>query len=100
MLVAPFSVIRSREGEVDGRFIASVVAERGCERKYGIPASNPFANDNNPDTLGEIYAYGVRNPQRLFWDAKNGNMFMSDIGQNTVEEISPVAAGANLGWND
>jgi hypothetical protein len=26
-------------------------------------------------------------------------MFMSDIGQNTVEEISPVTAGANLGWN-
>src|SRR4029077_11586108 len=42
---------------------------------------------------------GVRNPQRLFWDSKNRNMFMSDIGQNTVEEISPVTAGANLGWN-
>ena len=27
-------------------------------------------------------------------------MFMSDIGQNIVEEISPVTAGANLGWND
>jgi glucose/arabinose dehydrogenase len=30
--------------------------------KYGIPASNPFANDGKDDTLGEIYAYGVRNP--------------------------------------
>jgi len=67
--------------------------------KYGIPAANPFANDGDPNTLGEIYAYGVRNPQRLFWDSKNRNMFMSDIGQNTVEEISPVTAGANLGWN-
>ena len=27
-------------------------------------------------------------------------MYMSDIGQNIVEEISPVKAGANLGWND
>jgi hypothetical protein len=67
--------------------------------KYGIPASNPFANDGKDETLGEIYAYGVRNPQRLFWDSKNGNMFMSDIGQDSVEEISPVMAGANLGWN-
>jgi len=67
--------------------------------KYGIPASNPFASDGKEDTLGEIYAYGVRNPQRLFWDPKNGNMFMSDIGQDTIEEISPVTAGANLGWN-
>ena len=26
-------------------------------------------------------------------------MFLADIGQNAVEEISPVTAGANLGWN-
>ena len=67
--------------------------------KYGIPASNPFASDGKPETLGEIYAYGVRNCQRLFWDSRNGNMFMSDIGQDTVEKISRVTAGANLGWN-
>ncbi len=68
--------------------------------KYGIPPANPFANDGKTETLGEIYAYGVRNPQRLFWDSKTGRMFMSDVGQNIVEEISPVTAGANLGWND
>jgi hypothetical protein len=27
-------------------------------------------------------------------------MFLADIGQNIVEEISPVTSGANLGWND
>mgnify|MGYP001281241889 FL=1 len=37
---------------------------------------------------------------RFGWDSKNGAMYMSDIGQNIVEEISPVTAGANLGWND
>ena len=26
-------------------------------------------------------------------------MYLADIGQNIVEEISPVTAGANLGWN-
>jgi hypothetical protein len=26
-------------------------------------------------------------------------MFLADIGQNVVEKISPVTAGANLGWN-
>jgi hypothetical protein len=67
--------------------------------KYGIPAGNPHVNDNNPDTLGEIYTSGVRNCQRIFWDSKNGTMFMSDIGQNTVEKISRVTPGANLGWN-
>jgi hypothetical protein len=68
--------------------------------KYGIPAGNPFVSDNDPRTLGEIYAYGVRNPQRFGWDSRNGNLFLADIGQGTVEEISPVTPGANLGWND
>ncbi len=76
------------------------VGKNSGNGKYGIPGANPFANDNKTDTLGEIYAYGVRNPQRLFWDAKTNRMFMSDIGQNIVEEISPVTPGANLGWND
>jgi hypothetical protein len=75
------------------------LGSNSANAKNGVPPSNPFANDGNNETLGEIYAYGVRNPQRLFWDPKNGNMFMSDIGQDTVEEISPVTAGANLGWN-
>jgi hypothetical protein len=67
--------------------------------KYGVPASNPFVSDGDASTLGEIYASGVRNPQRLSWDPKTGNMFLADIGQNIVEEISLVTAGANLGWN-
>jgi glucose/arabinose dehydrogenase len=65
--------------------------------KYGIPASNPFVS--KAGALGEIYAYGVRNPQRFSWDSKDGKMYVADIGQNIVEEISPVTAGANLGWN-
>jgi len=67
--------------------------------KYGIPKDNPFASDNNPETLGEIYAYGVRNPQRFAWDSRTGNMYLADIGQNIVEEVSQVTRGANLGWN-
>jgi len=67
--------------------------------KYGIPASNPFADGRTPNALKEIFAYGLRNPQRFAWDPRNGNMFVSDIGQNIVEEISLVTAGANLGWN-
>ena len=68
--------------------------------EYGIPASNPFAGSGDAHTLGEIYAYGVRNAQRFAWDPDNGNMFVSDIGQSIVEELSLVTAGANLGWND
>jgi glucose/arabinose dehydrogenase len=65
--------------------------------KYGVPASNPFVS--GAGALPEIYAYGIRNAQRFGWDSKTGAMYMSDIGQNVVEEVSPVTAGGNLGWN-
>jgi glucose/arabinose dehydrogenase len=67
--------------------------------KYGIPVDNPFVSDGNPETLGEIYAYGLRNPQRFAWDPRNGNLFLADIGQNVVEKLTLVPKGANLGWN-
>jgi hypothetical protein len=67
-------------------------------KKYGIPPANPFVK--TPGALPEIYAYGLRNPQRFGWDSRGGALFVADIGQGTIEEISPVTAGANLGWND
>ena len=65
--------------------------------KYGIPADNPFVSTDG--ALGEIYALGLRNPQRFAWDPSNGRMYVADIGQNTIEELSPVPRGGNLGWN-
>jgi hypothetical protein len=65
--------------------------------KNGIPSGNPFVGKTG--VLGEIYVYGLRNPQRFGWDARNGNLFIADIGQNIVEELSVARAGANLGWN-
>lgn len=73
------------------------LGKNGRGGKYGIPAANPFVKQ--AEALPEIFAYGIRNAQRFAWDAKGGAMYLSDIGQNIVEEVSPVSAGANLGWN-
>ena len=75
------------------------LGKNSANGKYGIPKDNPYVNDNDPNTLGEIYAVGLRNPQRFAWDSRNGNLFVADIGQNIVEEVSLVTKGANLGWN-
>ena len=32
----------------------------------------------------------MRNPQRFGWDPRNGTMYIADIGQNIVEEVSRV----------
>jgi hypothetical protein len=58
--------------------------------QYGIPPDNSFVGDEHTNALGEIYAYGMRNPQRFGWDPANGNLFMADIGQNIVEKVSLV----------
>ncbi len=64
---------------------------------YTIPMANKFASDGDPDTLGEIYAYGFRNAHRLSWDT-DGTMFATDIGMNHIEEVNIVRNGGNYGW--
>ncbi len=63
--------------------------------KYGIPKNNPFAD--NPKKAGEVYAYGFRNPNRIFWDAK-GKMYATDIGQHSIEELNQIEPGKFYGW--
>lgn len=65
---------------------------------YTIPPINPFAADGDPETLGEIYAYGFRNAHRLSWDLTDGTMFVTDIGMNQIEEVNIVHEGGNYGW--
>lgn len=68
--------------------------------KYGIPSDNPFVSDGNAQTLGEIWAYGFRNPHRFSWDTGgDGKLLISDIGQAFIEEVNLGVKGANYGWD-
>jgi glucose/arabinose dehydrogenase len=82
---------------IDPRSPAASGGTRGLG-DYTIPAANKFAADNDPNTLGEIFAYGFRNAHRISWDLTDRTMFASDIGMNNVEEINIVHEGANYGW--
>jgi hypothetical protein len=73
------------------------LGSNGANGRYGVPASNPFVGQSG--VLPEVWAYGVRNPQRFAWDSDTRAFYFTDIGQNTVEEISIATSGANLGWN-
>jgi hypothetical protein len=71
----------------------------GAPYSYGIPVFNPFANDGNPATLGEIFAYGFRNAHRLTWSATGlGGPFISELGEANLEEVDVLQGGANYGW--
>ncbi len=68
---------------------------------YTIPAGNPFRDDGDPDTRGEIWALGLRNPFRFTVDRQTGDIFIGDVGQNAREEIDLAPAGVaglNFGW--
>ena len=66
--------------------------------QYGVPTSNPFATDGDADTLGEIFAYGFRNPQRFSFDPVSGKLLVGDIGESNVEEIDLLVGPGNFGW--
>ncbi len=68
--------------------------------KYGIVASNPWAGDDDPSMLAEIYAYGFRNPHRLSWDAGgDGKAIVTEIGESNIEEVNLLLPGRNYGWS-
>jgi len=67
--------------------------------KYGVPAGNPFVGQ--PGALGEIYAYGMRDPHRFSWDAGGTHrMFLGHIGEKDVESVDDVRPGDNFGWSE
>lgn len=67
--------------------------------QYGIPSDNPWVDSQNPDVIRELYAKGFRNPHRITWDTQGtGRAYIGDIGENWVEEINLLEAGANYGF--
>ena len=64
--------------------------------KYGIPAA-ATRSSASPARSARSTRYGVRNPQRFGWDPRNGNLFVADIGQDIVEELSLAPAGRQPG---
>jgi glucose/arabinose dehydrogenase len=66
-------------------------------KQYRVPADNPFVN--RPGAVGEIWAFGFRNPFRFSFDSRSGALFVGDVGQNDIEEVDIVVRGGNYGWN-
>ncbi|MDE0653025.1 MAG: PQQ-dependent sugar dehydrogenase [bacterium] len=72
---------------------------------YTVPAGNPFAD--GVSGAPEVWVWGARNPWRFSFDRANGDLWVSDVGQDLLEEINRLPAadggagrGANLGWSD
>ena len=64
---------------------------------YRIPADNPFVGISG--ARGEVWAYGLRNPWRMSFDRKSGDLWVGDVGWELWEMLYRVERGGNYGWS-
>ncbi|MSU51754.1 MAG: c-type cytochrome [Opitutus sp.] len=64
---------------------------------YGIPGDNPFVG--LPKARGEVWAYGLRNPWRIAFDPKSGELYAGDVGWQLWEMVYRIKRGGNYGWS-
>jgi len=67
------------------------------DKGYSIPKDNPFIA--MPKARGEVWAYGLRNPWRMSFDPKSGELFVGDVGWELWEMIYRIQRGGNYGWS-
>jgi len=67
------------------------------------PADNPFYDGAGPN-IDTIWARGLRNPFRAYYDPPTDRLFIGDVGGNdpatAEEEVNLASRGANFGWPD
>ena len=66
-------------------------------KPYAIPPDNPFVDTRG--TLPEIWAFGFRQPWRISFDRKTGDLWVGEVGQDLWESIFLVKRGGNYGWS-
>lgn len=63
-----------------------------------VPSSNPFFTNPTAD-FRKWFAYGVRNSFGLAFDPVTGNLWDTENGPTSYDEVNLVAPGFNSGWN-
>jgi glucose/arabinose dehydrogenase len=61
------------------------------------PMDNPFIKDPN-NAMHNYYAYGVRNSFGITFDPLMGNLWQTENGAGSYDEINLVKPGFNSGW--
>jgi len=85
-----------------GKILRIDIDRTSGDQRYSIPSDNPYA-DATDGRRPEIWLWGLRNPWRISFDRKTGDLWMGDVGQDRWEEVDVQRAGTpggtNYGWN-
>lgn len=87
-------------GTLLGKVLRLDVSRKCGELPYCVPRKNPFVGVAG--ARQEIWAYGLRNPWRFSFDARDGSLWLADVGQGSFEEINHTRSsrgGHNFGWS-
>ena len=97
---APFPPDPLATGQDISDLLSSVlridVDRPGADRPFSFPPDNPFVD--LAGARGEVWAYGFRNPWKMSFDAKTGELWVGDVGWELREMVYRVERGGNYGW--
>jgi putative heme-binding domain-containing protein len=67
------------------------------DKPYSVPKDNPFVDLKG--ARPEVWAFGFRNPWRMSFDRKSGQLWVGDVGWELWEMVHHVEKGGNYGWS-
>lgn len=73
------------------------VRQASSESPYTVPADNPFVATEG--ARAELWAFGLRNPWRLWSDKDSGQIWVGNNGQDLWETVHLIRRGENYGWS-
>jgi len=83
--------IDMKGGKISHPVIANPI--NGSAQNYFIPNDNPFTGRS--DIREEYWAIGLRNPFRISFDEKTGDLWAGDVGSTKWEEVNLISKGGN-----
>lgn len=97
--------VDKREQSIEPTAHSSIARDSQDLAPFSIPVDNPLVShwqtagsDPDSELRLEFYAIGLRNPWHFDIDPLTGELWVSDVGEDSYEEINLVVKGGNYGW--